>query len=53
MSSVEIYRIVGSKVVEGWTVFDLVTHQDFYKKLGVIECTEKEKKLFPEDVTKE
>ena len=41
-----IYRIVEGKVVEGWDVDDDL---DFYKQLGIIEYTEKGKKLFPED----
>jgi predicted ester cyclase len=41
-----IYRIVDGKVVEGWDVDDDL---DFYKQLGIIEYTEKGKKLFPED----
>jgi len=35
-------------MVEGWTVNDML---DFLKQLGVIEYTEKAKKLFPEDVS--
>jgi len=50
-TSVDIYRIVDGKVKEGWTVLDLYTHLDFYKKLGVIKYTEKAKKLFPTDVS--
>jgi len=34
-------------LVEGWNVTDEL---DFLKQLGVIEYTEKGKKLFPEDV---
>ena len=45
---VDIWRIVDSKVVEGWHVED---HLDLLKQLGVIEYTEKAKKLFPENVT--
>ena len=45
-SSVSIYRIVDSKIVEGWHVYDML---DFFKELGVIEYTEKGKKLFPEE----
>ena len=45
--SVNIYRIVNGKVVEIWRVTDLL---DLYKQLGVIEYTEKAKKLFPGDV---
>jgi predicted ester cyclase len=45
--SVTIKHIVNGKMVEGWTVNDM---SDFFKQLGVIEYTEKGKKLFPEDV---
>ena len=45
--SVTIKRVVDGKMVEGWTVNDML---DFYKQLGVIEYTEEGKKLFPEDV---
>jgi len=45
-TGVLIYRIVDGKIAEGWTVSDLL---DFFKQLGVIEYTEKGKKLFPED----
>lgn len=45
--AVLIYRIVDGKIVEGWGVSDVL---DFFKQLGVIEYTEKAKKLFPEDV---
>jgi len=44
---VNIYRIVNGKFVEGWAVEDWM---DFLKQLGIIEYTEKGKKLFP-DVT--
>ena len=47
-SSVVIYRIVVGKVVERWSVVDML---DFYKQLGVLEYTEKGKKLFPENVS--
>jgi C-1 hydroxylase len=43
---VNIYRIVNGRFVEGWAVEDWT---DFLKQLGVIEYTEKAKKLFPED----
>ena len=46
-TAVSIYRIVDGKVVEGWHVYDVL---DFYKQLGVIEYTEKAKKVFREDV---
>jgi len=45
-TSVEIYRIVNDKVVEGRTVLDWFTHLDFLKQLGVIEY-----KGFPDEVT--
>ena len=44
-TSVSIYRIVNGKLAEGWTVSEEL---DFLKQLGVIEYTEKGKKLFPE-----
>jgi predicted ester cyclase len=44
--SVTIKRIVDGKMVEGWTVSDMM---DFFRQLGIIEPTEKAKKLFPED----
>jgi predicted ester cyclase len=46
-TGVGIWRIVNGKVVERKSVRDLL---DFLKQLGVIEPTEKVKKLFPEDV---
>ena len=46
--SVYIYRIADGKVAEGRAVSDEL---DFLKQLGIIEYTEKAKKLFPEDVT--
>jgi predicted ester cyclase len=42
-----IYRIVNGKLVEGWFLTDDLA---FSKQLGIIEYTEKGKKLFPEDV---
>jgi len=44
---VEIFRIVDDKVAEEWEVSDEL---NFYKQLGLIEPTEKGKKLFPKDV---
>ena len=44
---VNIYRIVNGKFVEGWAVEDWI---DLLKQLGIIEYTEKGKKLFS-DVT--
>ena len=44
---VDIYRIVNGKIVEYWEVRDGL---DYNKQLGIIEYTEKGKKLFPEDV---
>jgi len=49
-TGVVIWRIVDGKVVEGWGVYDML---DFYKQLGVIEYTEKAKKLFPKDISAE
>jgi len=46
-ASVDIFRIVDGKIAEGWNIEDEL---DFYKQLGVIEYTEKAKKLFPEEV---
>ena len=46
ISTVSIYRIVDGKIAEAWHVYD---NLDFYKELGIIEYTEKGKKLFPED----
>jgi predicted ester cyclase len=45
---VNILRIVKEKVVERKSVHDML---DFLKQLGVIEYTEKAKKLFPKDAT--
>jgi len=47
MTGVNFWRIIGGKVVEKGSVYDMM---DFYKQLGVIEYTEKAKKLFPGDV---
>jgi len=47
MNSLAIYRIVDTKVVEMTVVKDLL---DFFKQIGVIEYTEKGKKIFPDDV---
>ena len=46
--SVTIKRVVDGKMVEGWTVNDML---DFLKQIGIIEYTEKGKKLFPEHVS--
>ncbi len=46
-AAVYISRIVDGKIVEEWYVTDAL---DFYKQLGIIEYTEKGKKLFPENV---
>ena len=45
--NVDTYRIVNGKLAEYWNVTD-ASH--FNKQLGIIEYTEKGKKLFPEDV---
>ena len=47
MTGVNFWRIVDGKVVEKEGVYDQI---DFLKQLGVIEYTEKAKKLFPEDI---
>jgi predicted ester cyclase len=47
-ASVDIFRIVDGKIAEGWNVQDEL---DFLKKLGLIEYTEKGKKLLPNDVS--
>jgi len=47
-TGVGIWRIVNGKIVERRSVRDML---DFLKQLGVIEYTEKGKKLFPEDVS--
>jgi len=44
--NVDTYRIVNGKLAEYWNVTDA---SDFNKQLGLIEYTEKGKKLFPED----
>ncbi len=46
-TAVDIYRIVNGKLAEYWNVTDKL---DLLKPLGVVEYTEKGKKLFPEDV---
>jgi len=46
-TAVWIYRIVDGKIVERKSVIDMLA---FLQQLGVIEYTEKAKKLFPEDV---
>ena len=45
---VGIYRIADGKIAERETVYDLM---DLYKQLGVIEYTEKAKKLFPQNIS--
>jgi len=48
---VNIWRIVDGKLVEGWTDFNFYRDDlNLFKQLGIIEYTEKAKKLFPEDV---
>jgi len=48
MTGVLVYRIVDGKIAEkeSW-VYDVL---DFYRQIGVIEYTEKVRKLFPKDV---
>ena len=45
MAAVPTYRIADDKIIEGWSVF---TSLNLFKQIGVIEYTEKGKKLFPE-----
>jgi C-1 hydroxylase len=45
-TGVTIRRISNGKYAEGWTIYDFL---DFYKQLGLIEYTERAKKLFPKD----
>ena len=45
---VNIYRVEDGKIVEAWIVEDTF---DSLKQLGIIEITEKGKKLFPESDT--
>ena len=47
-TAVNIFRIVDGKIVERKSVRDAL---DFFIKLGVVEPTEKGKKLFPESST--
>jgi len=47
VKSIQIWRIVDGKVVEQESVYDEL---DLSRQLGLIEPTEKGKKLFPEDV---
>jgi predicted ester cyclase len=46
-TAVDIYRIVNGKLAEYWNVTDKL---GLLKPQGVVEYTEKGKKLFPEDV---
>jgi len=46
ITAIHNFRIVNGKVVEDFSVSDDLA---FYKQLGVIEPTEKAKKLFPKD----
>jgi predicted ester cyclase len=48
ITGVQIWRVVNGKVVEKASFIDVV---DAYKKLGVIEYTEKAQKFLPDDVT--
>ena len=45
LTGVDICHIIDGKIVEAESVNDFL---DFYKQLGIIEYTEKGKKLFPE-----
>jgi len=45
--SVTIKRVVDGRMVEGWTINDML---GFLKQIGAIEYTEKGEKLFPKDV---
>jgi len=49
MRMVFIWRIAHGKLAEGWEVDN---DSDFLRQLGIIEYTEKGKKIFPEDVRK-
>lgn len=46
MRMVFLWRIRDGQLAEGWEVDDEL---DFFKQLGIIEYTEKGKKLFPDD----
>jgi len=47
-TGVTIRRISNGKYAEGWTIYDFL---DFYKQLGLVEYTEKAKKLFPQNIS--
>jgi len=47
-TGVGIWRIVDGKVVERKSIRDML---DLFREIGIIEPTEKAKKLFPEDVS--
>ena len=48
--SVDIWRIVNGKLVEGWTDFNFYRDDlNFFKQLGLIEYTEQGKQHFLED----
>ena len=47
-TAVNIFRIVNGKIVERKSVRDML---DFMKQLGIIEYTEKARKIFPENVS--
>jgi len=49
ITGVLIYRIVDGKIVE--KVSGIYDFLDFYNRIGIIEYTEKGKKLFPEEAT--
>ena len=46
INSVTIKRVVDGKMVEGWTITDML---NFFKQIGIIEPTEKGKQLFPDE----
>ncbi len=36
-TSIDVYRIVDGKVMDGWSFLELYSHLEFFKKLGVID----------------
>jgi predicted ester cyclase len=45
-TAIDIYRIVNGKLAEYWNVTDKLS---LYEPQGIVEYTEKGKKLFPQD----